>query len=96
MDNRLDDMIHDIGEDSFRKARMYDILYSDKDASLYKGCTNFTRFLEVLKLFNLKTKSGCTNKSFTKLLELLEKSFQKVTICRTVVMKPRRYCIQWV
>lgn len=31
-------MICDIGEDSFRKAHMYDTLCSDKDASLYKAC----------------------------------------------------------
>lgn len=60
----MEDMIHDIGEDSFRKAHIYDILCNDKNASLYKGCTSFTQLSTVLKLFNLKEKSRWMDKSF--------------------------------
>lgn len=42
-------MFYDIGEDSFRKANIYDTLCSDKDVSLYKGCTSFTQLFAVLK-----------------------------------------------
>ncbi|GAU44823.1 hypothetical protein TSUD_400420 [Trifolium subterraneum] len=43
MDDGLEDMMRDIGEDSFKTAHVYDTLCSDKDKSLYPGCTNFTR-----------------------------------------------------
>lgn len=56
MDDQLEDVIFNIEEYSFRKAYIYDTLCSDKDASLYKGCMNFTRLSVVLKLFNLKAK----------------------------------------
>lgn len=72
MDDRLEDMVREIGESSSRKAHINDTLYSDTDMLLYKGCTNFTRLSVVLKLFNLKEKSGWTDKSFTELLELLK------------------------
>ncbi|GAU38745.1 hypothetical protein TSUD_158760 [Trifolium subterraneum] len=71
MDDRLEDMMRDIGEDSFKRAHVYDTLCSDKDKPLYPGCTNFTRLSAVLKLFNLKAKNGWTDKSFIELLELL-------------------------
>lgn len=40
INDRLEDMIYNIGEDSFRKARVYDTLCSDKDETLYKECIN--------------------------------------------------------
>ncbi|XP_058784347.1 uncharacterized protein LOC131659130 [Vicia villosa] len=73
MDDRLEDMMRDIGQDSFKRAHVYDSLYNDKDTPLYPGCTNFTRLSAVLKLFYLKAINGGTDKSFTELLELLTK-----------------------
>ena len=35
MDDQLEDMICDIGENYFRKSNVYDTLYSDNDESLY-------------------------------------------------------------
>ncbi|CAJ2661904.1 unnamed protein product [Trifolium pratense] len=71
MNDRLEDMMRDIREDSFKTAHVHDTLCSDKDTPLYPGCTNFTRLSAVLKLFNLKAKNGWTGKSFSELLELL-------------------------
>ncbi|XP_058784039.1 uncharacterized protein LOC131658801 [Vicia villosa] len=71
MDDRLEDMMRDIGQDSFKREHAYDSLCNDKDKPLYPGCTNFTRLSAVLKLFNLKAISGWTDKSFIELLELL-------------------------
>ncbi|XP_058776657.1 uncharacterized protein LOC131650977 [Vicia villosa] len=71
MDDRLEDMMCDIGQESLKKAHAYDSLCNDKDTPLYPGCTNFTRLSAVLKLFNLKAINGWTDKSFTELLELL-------------------------
>lgn len=65
MNDQLEDMIHDIGESAFKKAYIYDTLYIDNDAPLYKGCTRFTQFSAVLKLINIKEKVGWTDKSFT-------------------------------
>ncbi|XP_057422588.1 uncharacterized protein LOC130716624 [Lotus japonicus] len=72
MDDWLEDMIHDIGEESFKRAHVYDTLCKDKEEPLYPGCTNFTRLSAVLRLFNLKAKNGWSDKSFTDLLGLLK------------------------
>ncbi|WJX12650.1 hypothetical protein P8452_03121 [Trifolium repens] len=72
MNDRLDDMIRDIGPESFQRAHMYDTLRKDREETLYPGCTNFTRLSAVLRLFNLKARNGWTDKSFTELLELLK------------------------
>lgn len=58
MDDQLEDMICDIQESSFMKARIYDTLCNDQDVPLYKECTGFTQLYVLLKLFNLKEKSG--------------------------------------
>ncbi|GAU23276.1 hypothetical protein TSUD_281710 [Trifolium subterraneum] len=72
MNDRLDDMIRDIGPESFQRAHMYDNLHKDREETLYPGCTNFTRLSAVLRLFNLKARNGWTDKRFTELLELLK------------------------
>lgn len=72
MDNRLEDMILDIGQEAFQRAHVFDSLCNDKEEALYPGCTNFTRLSAVLRLFNLKARNGWTDKSFTELLELLK------------------------
>ena len=66
MDNQLEDMIRDIGPESFQRD-VYDALCSDNKEPLYPGCTNFTRLYGVLRLFNLKARNGWTDKSFTEL-----------------------------
>ena len=65
MDDRLEDMICDIGESSYMKAHIYDTLRINKDVPLYKRCTGFTRLYALVKLFNLKAKGGWSGKSFT-------------------------------
>ena len=45
--------------------------------SFYSGCKGFTRLSDVLRLFNLKVRGGWTDKSFTKLLELLKEMLPK-------------------
>lgn len=56
MDDRLEDMIRNVGEESFKKAHVYDNLRKDKEQPLYPGCTKFSRLSAVLRLFNLKEK----------------------------------------
>ena len=55
MDDRLEVMLHDIGEESFKKVHVYETLCKDKEEPLYPGCKNFTRLSAVLRLFNLKS-----------------------------------------
>jgi len=45
---------------------------NDAETPLYSGSTNFTRLSTMLRLINLKAMKGWTNKSFTKLLQLLK------------------------
>lgn len=57
LNDRLEDMVSDIGEDYFKITYVYDTLCSDMEV-LYSGCTNFIGLSAVLRLFNLKAKNG--------------------------------------
>lgn len=69
--DQMEDMIRDVGPESFFKAHVYQTLKSDAETPLYDGCSNFTRMSAVLRLVNLKAANGWTDKSFTQLLELV-------------------------
>ena len=71
-DDRLEDMIRDVGAESFEEAHGYGSMSSDVETPLYPGSTNFTRLSMMLRLMNLKAINGWTDKSFTKLLKLLK------------------------
>ncbi|KAK7342752.1 hypothetical protein VNO80_25708 [Phaseolus coccineus] len=71
-DDRLEDMIHDVGVESFAEVHGYRSMSSDAETPLYLGSTKFTRLSAVLRLMNLKTINGWTDKSFTELLQLLK------------------------
>ncbi|KAL6564960.1 hypothetical protein OROMI_016410 [Orobanche minor] len=70
--DQFEDMIRDVGEESFQRAHVYDALKSDSETPLYPGCKNFTRLSAVLKLVNVKATNGWSDKSFTELLELIQ------------------------
>jgi len=69
-------MIHDIGEDSFHQAHVYDSLKDDSVTELYPDCSSFSHLSTILRLFNIKARNGWTDKSFTELLELFHKILQ--------------------
>jgi len=71
-DDRLEDMICDVEAESFAKEHGYGSMSSDVETPLYLGSTNFRRLSAVLRLMNLKAINGWTDKSFTKLLQLLK------------------------
>jgi len=50
---------------------------SDVETSLYPGSTNFTQLSTMLRLMNLKAINGWTDKSFTKLFQLLKNMLPK-------------------
>ncbi|KAL6518930.1 hypothetical protein OROHE_017683 [Orobanche hederae] len=56
--DQFEDMIRDVGEESFQRAHVYDALKSDSETPLCPGCKNFTRLSAVLKLVNVKAKNG--------------------------------------
>ena len=71
-DDRLEDMIRDVGAECFAKVHGYGSMSRDVETPLYTGSTNLTRLSAVLRLMNLKEINGWTDKSFTELLQLLK------------------------
>ena len=70
----MEDMIHDLGQESFQQAHapMYDTLETDSKKLLYSGCKNsLTLLLAVLSLVNVKVKYGWSDKSFSSLLQVV-------------------------
>ena len=67
MGDRLEDMIHDLGQESFQQAHapMYDTLQTDSKKPLYSECKNSLMLLSaVLSLVNVKARYGWSDKSF--------------------------------
>nr|KYP60237.1 hypothetical protein KK1_015688 [Cajanus cajan] len=58
MDDRLEEMLRDVGPESFKRAHMYETMCNDLEKSLYPNCTKFTRLSVILRLFNLKARNG--------------------------------------
>ncbi|KAK9078277.1 hypothetical protein SSX86_002334 [Deinandra increscens subsp. villosa] len=52
-------------------------MFVDSEKPLYAGCENFSKLSAVLKLFNLKSNYGWSDKSFTSLLEILHDMLPK-------------------
>jgi len=95
-DDRLEDMIHDVGVESFAEAHGYGSMSSDVETPLYSGSTNFTRLSAVLRLMNLKAINGIngwTDKSFTKLLQFLKDMLPREILYLIVIMRPKRFFV---
>jgi len=78
--DRLEDMICDLGQESFQQAHapMYDTLQIDSKKPLYPGCNNsLMLFLVVLSLVNVKAKYGWSDKSFNLLLQVVHDMLPK-------------------
>nr|GEV48740.1 hypothetical protein [Tanacetum cinerariifolium] len=69
-------MLHDakinVDEKNVKKLQQ---LFVKVEKALYIGCKTFTKLSFVVKLFDLKAKKKCNEKSFTTLLELLLEAF---------------------
>ena len=70
-EDKLEDMIRDVGAEAFAQAHVYETISTDSETLLYVGSTKFTRLSAVLRLMNLKATNGWTDKSFTELSVLL-------------------------
>jgi len=74
MGDCLEDMIRDLGQESFQQAHapMYDTLQSESKKPLYPGCKNSLTLLSaVLILVNVKARYGWSGKSFSSLLQVV-------------------------
>jgi len=74
MGDRLEDMIRDLGQDSFQQAHAptYEGMQSDSKKPLYTGCKNSLTLLStVLSLVNVKARYGWSDKSFSSLLQVV-------------------------
>ena len=74
MGDRLEDMIHGLGQESIQQAHdpMYDTLQTNSKKPLYLGCKNsLTLLLAVLSLVNVKARYGWSDKSFSSLLQVV-------------------------
>jgi len=75
MGDRLENMIHDLGQECFKLAHalMYDTWESDLKKLLYPGCMkSWTLFSMVFSLVNMKARYGWSDKSFTSLLKVMQ------------------------
>ena len=75
MRDYLEEMICDLGQESFQQAQapMYDTLQSDYKKPLYSGCKKSLTLLSVvLSLVNVKARYGRSDKSFTSLLQVAQ------------------------
>jgi len=74
MGDRFEDMICDLGQESFQQAHapVYDTLQTDSKKPLYPGCKNLLTLLStVLSLVNIKARYGWSDKSFSSLLQVV-------------------------
>jgi len=74
MGDRLEDMIHDLGQESFQQAHalMYDTLQTDSKKPLYLRCKNSLMLLStVLSLVNVKARYRWSDKKFSLLLQVM-------------------------
>jgi len=76
-DDRLEDMIHDVGAEYFAELHVYGSMSSDGETSLCPESTNFTLLSVMLRLMNLKAMNGWHDKSFTELFQLLKEMLPK-------------------
>ena len=75
MGDHLEEMICDLGQESFQQAHapIYDTLQSDLKKPLYPVCKKSLTLLSmVLSLVNVKAKYGWSDKSFISLLKVMQ------------------------
>jgi Transposase-associated domain len=68
---QLDEIMNDIAADFIDIPEIFKNLGNDSNVPLFPDCTKFIKISVVFKLYNLKAKNGCSDKSFTSLLQFL-------------------------
>jgi len=80
MGDCLEDMIRDLGQESFQQAHasMFDTLQTDSKKPLYLRCKNSLTLLSmVLTLVNVKTRYEWSDKNFSSLLQVVHNMLPK-------------------
>ena len=54
MDDRIEDIIRDVGEEAFEQSHAYGNMCSDAEKPLYPGCKKYQLLNAVLKLVSLE------------------------------------------
>ncbi|XP_031091096.1 uncharacterized protein LOC115996097 [Ipomoea triloba] len=75
INDRIDEMMRGVQGDFSEMPLEFRCLFDNAEKPLFSGCTKYTKLSAVLKLYNLKAKNGWSDKSFTRLLELLKDMF---------------------
>jgi hypothetical protein len=65
---QLDEIMNYIAADFVDIPEIFKNLGNDSNVPLFLGCIKFTKISAIFKLYNLKAKNGCSDKSFTSLL----------------------------
>jgi len=97
MGDHLEDMIRDLGQESFQQAHvpMYDTLQTDSKKPLYPGCKNLLMLLSVvLTLVNVMARYGWSDKSFSSLLQVVHDMLLEENMLPKVTIKRRRYYVR--
>ncbi|XP_062081224.1 uncharacterized protein LOC133786027 [Humulus lupulus] len=71
-EDNLDEMIDDAYYESEVDPVKFENLLNDAEKPIYSGCTKFTKLSALLRLYNIKSKNGWSDKSFTELLVFLK------------------------
>ncbi|KAK4263981.1 hypothetical protein QN277_029325 [Acacia crassicarpa] len=69
MDDRIEDIIRDVGEETFNQSHAYGNVFSDAKISLYPECKKYQLLNIVLKLVSLKARHGWSDNSVFEMLE---------------------------
>jgi len=99
MGDYLEDMIHDLGQESFQQAHapMYDTLQTVSRKPLYSGCNNsLTLFSTVLSLVNVKVRYGWSDKSFSSLLQVMHYMLPKENTLPKSYFQTKKILARWV
>ena len=67
----LIDMVEAIKEDFTGNAEIFQKLLLDAEKPLYERCKKYTKLSAIVKLFNLKAKSGMSDKCFSNMLSII-------------------------
>ena len=64
------DMVRAVNEDFKENPKSFQDMLEDANKPLYRGCKKYTKMSAIVKLFNIKAKSGWSDKSFSDVLTL--------------------------
>ena len=65
LDDCIEDIIRDVGEEAFHQSHTYGNMCSDVETPLYLGCKKYQLLNAVLKLVSLKARHGWSDKGFS-------------------------------